>query len=143
MGPMSRSVGRPPETEPDGTVISKSLVNVTIPSKLADFLKKAGINRSKLFTRIVTMLYLSEICRFCFSTNINETLTGSRCDNCEKWIAFKSCPNCGADYDMRKDIFNKKNRGLLPSENPNYNHFCQSKSIEKGCTQCIKKRSRL
>ena len=54
MGPMSRSVGRPPETEPDGTVISKSLVNVTIPSKLAEFLKKAGINRSKLFTRIVT-----------------------------------------------------------------------------------------
>ena len=50
---MSRSVGRPAETDPDGAVITKSLVNVTIPTKLAEFLKKAGINRSKLFTRIV------------------------------------------------------------------------------------------
>ena len=140
---MARQVGRPPETEPDGTIVTKCLVNVTIPSKLAAFLKNAGINRSKLFTRIVTMLYLSEICRYCYSTNISETLTGSRCDDCDKWIMFKSCPNCGADYDMRKDIFNKQKRGLLPSENPNYNHFCQSKKIVKGCCNCIKEKARL
>lgn len=140
---MTRSVGRPPETEPDGTIVTKSLVNVTIPTKLAEFLKKAGINRSKLFTRIVTMLYMSEICKYCYSTNINDTLTGSKCNDCDKWLAFKNCSNCNAEYDMRQDIFLKENRGLLPSENPNYNHFCQSKKIVKGCTRCIKKRSRL
>ena len=140
---MSRGVGRPPETEPDGTVVSKSLVNVTIPSKLAEFLKQNGINRSKLFTRICTMLYLSEICRFCFSTTIIDTFTGSKCESCESWLTFKTCENCGSDYDMRKDIFDKKNRGLLPSANPNYNHFCQTKKILKGCTHCCKEKERL
>lgn len=140
---MSRNVGRPPETDPDGTVVTKCLVNVTIPSKLAEFLKKNSINRSKLFTRIVTMLYLNEICRFCFHTEITETLTGSKCEGCLSWLTFKQCANCNADYDMRKDIFDKKNRGLLPAQNPNYNHFCQSKKIELGCMKCIKKGDRL
>ena len=140
---MSRSVGRPAETDPDGTVIAKSLVNVTIPTKLAEYLKKAGINRSKLFTRIVTMLYLNEICRFCFHTEITETLTGSKCEGCLSWLTFKQCANCGANYDMRKALFDKNNRGMLPSDNPNYNHFCQSKKIELGCCKCIKQKDRL
>ena len=139
---MSRSVGRPPETDPDGTVIAKSLVNVTIPTKLAEFLKNAGHNRSKLFTRVVTMLYINEICRFCYSMQIVDTLVGSRCDKCDKWTQYKQCINCGADYDMAQDIFDKENRTLLPQDNPNYNHFCQSKKIEKGCSMCIKKKDR-
>jgi len=127
---MSKGVGRPPETDPDGTVITKSLVNVTIPTKLAEYLKTNGINRSKLFTRIVTMLYCREICRFCFSTKISDTLTGSKCQECETWLDFKKCVNCGADYDMRE--------GIGININPNYNHFKQSKKIEKGCCKCVK-----
>ena len=46
---MVKQVGRPPERDSEGNVISKSLVNVTIPTKLRDFLSKNKINRSKLF----------------------------------------------------------------------------------------------
>ena len=61
---MVRQVGRPPERDSEGNVISKCLVNVTIPTKLKlrDFLSENKINRSKLFTNVVTRLYMHQIC---------------------------------------------------------------------------------
>ena len=54
-------VGRPPQVDKDGKVISKTLVNLTIPVKLKEFLDKHVKNRSEFFTKIVTMLYIGEI----------------------------------------------------------------------------------
>jgi hypothetical protein len=136
-----RPVGRPPETGADGEIVAKSLVNVTIPTKLAQYLKDMKINRSKLFTRIVTMLYVNSICRYCYSLNMTETLTGSRCDDCEKWVAFKKCGNCGTDYDMRPYV-KRSNIDLLPVQNAHHNCFTQSDKIEMGCWACIKKEDR-
>ena len=59
---MVKQVGRPPERDSEGNIISKSLVNVTIPTKLRDFLSKNNINRSQLFTRVVTALYMHALC---------------------------------------------------------------------------------
>ena len=143
MGGCMRPVGRPPETGADGEIVAKSLVNVTIPTKLATYLKENKINRSQLFTRIVTMLYVNTICRFCYSLDITETLTGSRCEECQRWVDFKQCVNCSADYDMNEYVFDKEKRTLLPAENPKYNHFRQSKDVEMGCKRCIKKGDQL
>ena len=138
-----RPVGRPPETGADGEIVAKSLVNVTIPTKLAQYLKDMKINRSKLFTRIVTMLYVNSICRHCYSLNMTDTLTGTRCDECQKWVAFKKCPNCDKDYNMHEYLFDKTHRGMLPAENPAYNFFRQSKDVEMGCKSCIKEEDKL
>lgn len=124
-----RPVGRPPETEPDGTIIAKSLVNVTIPTKLASFLKDNKVNRSQLFTRVVTMLYINEICRHCYSTDLANKPVGISCNDCERWLSFKDCPNCGESYDLRQSI------GYL--KNPNYNCFGNDDDLNSGCQKCM------
>jgi len=75
-------VGRPPAVDKHGVVIQKSLVNVTIPSKLANFLKEKGINRSKLFTDVVMKLYNEELCPKCYGENLISTLVGTWCHDC-------------------------------------------------------------
>lgn len=124
-----RPVGRPPETEPDGTIIAKSLVNVTIPTKLASFLKENGVNRSQLFTRIVTMLYVDQICRYCYGTDLDNKPVGVECRSCEKWLSFNDCPNCGEMYDLRKSI------GYMANEN--YNCFSNDNDLNHGCQKCM------
>jgi len=128
---MANPVGRPPETEPDGTVVAKSLVNVTIPTKLANFLKENRVNRSQLFTRIVTMLYAGEICPHCYDSEIRKTPVGAQCQNCEKWISFNDCPNCSESYDLRESI------GYL--DNPDYNAFANNNDLDPGCQKCMPK----
>jgi len=128
------SVGRPPEVDSQGEVVQKSLVNVTIPSKLAKFLKEKGINRSKLFTDVVKKLYHNEICPRCYGTDLHKGLVGIWCQECEpaayrskKYFHFTTyfnCENCSTKYD------------------PPYNMFCQSKDILKGCYSCIPKDER-
>ena len=63
---MVKQLGRPAERDSQGNRISKSLVNVTIPTKLRDWLSDNNINRSRLFTRVVTMLYCHAICPKCY-----------------------------------------------------------------------------
>ena len=71
---MVRSVGRPPERDSEGNVVSKCLVNVTIPTKLRDFLADNKVNRSKLFTNVVTELYKKELCPKCYRRNITDSM---------------------------------------------------------------------
>ena len=123
------SVGRPPELDSQGEVVQKSLVNVTIPSKLANFLKRKRINRSKLFTDVVIKMYKKELCPRCYGEDIHKGLVGIWCADCEPasyrvqgnfhWIHFFNCENCGRKY------------------NPPYYMFTQSKEILKGCFECI------
>jgi len=123
-------VGRPPAVDKHGVVIQKSLVNVTIPTKLANFLKEKGINRSKLFTEVVKKRYNNEICANCYGEDIKITAVGSYCEECRvpgrgptKWIKLNNCENCGIKYQ------------------PGYNMFAQDGKIE-GCQDCIPPKER-
>jgi len=115
------SVGRPPELDSNGDIVVKSLVNVTIPTKLANFLKEKGINRSRLFTDVVSKMFEEELCPKCYSTKIAENILRVHCRECEATIKFKNCENCKSKYQ------------------PPFNMFAQpkDKSFEKGCYDCI------
>jgi len=126
------SVGRPPEVDSDGNTVLKCLVNVTIPTKLANFLKKKGINRSKLFRRSVENIYHGEICDICYSDSIQRTKVGRYCRDCNgnpneeiTWLTLLDCVNCGNRYQ------------------PPYNMFAQRKdNKDVGCWDCIPKKER-
>ena len=123
-------VGRPPEVDSEGKQVLKCLVNVTIPTKLANFLKEKGINRSKLFTEIVGKMYNKELCTRCYNETVEETLLGWHCSHCENYfkvkkiIEYKQCENCEKSYNIP------------------YNMFAQSKKILKGCWECIPEEER-
>ena len=128
-------VGRPPAVDKHGVVIQKSLVNVTIPTKLANFLKEKGINRSKLFTDCVKKLFEKELCPKCYGEKIETTVVGSYCYDCNKtghsgapitWLTLNNCENCGQKYM------------------PVYNMFAQPKdnSFLKGCFDCVPEEDR-
>ena len=126
------SVGRPPEVDNDGNTVNKCLVNVTIPTKLANFLKKKGINRSKLFRRCVENMYYGKLCDICYSDSIQNTKVGSYCRDCNgnpnkeiTWLTLLDCINCGTMYQ------------------PPYNMFAQRKdSKDQGCWDCIPEKER-
>ena len=131
----SRPVGRPPELDSEGKPITKCLVNVTIPVKLRDFLARNKINRSQLFTQVVTKMYENKICPKCYDDNIEETPSSFFCNNCSKgsrtaFLSFKECvnPDCDEYYNLIKN-------------HPEYNYFeveyDGSKIIKKGCSKCI------
>ena len=102
-----RPVGRPPQKDKDGEIITRSTVNVTIPSKLAEFLKEEGVNRSKLFTKAATELYQDRICPVCFTKDVKNTLIGIRCDGaCSRYadragaffFKFHRCMKCEQEF---------------------------------------------
>jgi len=117
-------VGRPPEVDSDGNKIDKTLVNLTIPVTLKNFLDKHVKNRSEFFTRVVTMLYVGEICPTCYSDSyLAKAPVGIECTNCDTWIQLFKCPNCEERYDPRQHI------GM--SINPHFNPAHGSKQCSK------------
>jgi len=114
-----RQVGRPAERDSEGNRISKCLVNVTIPTKLRDFLVKNNIPRSKLFRECVNRLYMHQICPKCYSDHVTDSLMAIRCDDCDIVIKYNKCQHCETQY-------NKKN---LPLGLKN--------SSEVGCETCV------
>jgi hypothetical protein len=95
---MVRAVGRPPERDSEGNVVSKCLVNVTIPTKLRDFLADNKVNRSKLFTNVVTELYKKELCPKCYRRNITDSMFAIVCEDCNVVIQYNNCSECNAGY---------------------------------------------
>jgi len=126
------SVGRPPEVDSEGNTVQKCLVNVTIPTKLANFLKEKGINRSKLFRDCVMKLYKGELCDKCYGDTIQKTKVGTYCRDCNgnpnnpiTWLTLSDCKNCGNRFQ------------------PPYNMFAQRKdNKDEGCWDCIPKKER-
>ena len=117
---MVKQVGRPPERDSEGNVVSKSLVNVTIPTKLRDFLAKHKINRSQLFTRVVTMLYMHQICPKCYEDHVTDGIMAIRCDDCDMVIKYNKCSQCKTPYNKNNLVEAIKG------------------SSEFGCTACLK-----
>ena len=99
-----KPVGRPPQVDINGEPIKKCLLNVTIPVELADFLRREGTNRSKLFTTAVSALYTHQICSTCYSKDITESQIGMHCKPCARydhkagWYHLKRCPVCKKQY---------------------------------------------
>jgi hypothetical protein len=99
-----KPVGRPPQVDINGDPIKKCLLNVTIPTELADFLRRKEVNRSKLFTKVVGQLYANEICSKCFSKDITESPIGMHCKPCSRydhkqgWYHLKRCTVCHKQY---------------------------------------------
>ena len=102
-------VGRPPETDEAGNAIAKTHVTLLIPSKLRDFCKdnaKTMGSMSQIFTRVVTMLYIRQICPKCYDTKFIKTFVGVQCENCttdysKYWLEFYNCPNCDEPYGQK------------------------------------------
>jgi hypothetical protein len=97
-------VGRPPEKDKNGETITRSTVNVTVPSRLIDFLKEEGVNRSKLFTKAATELYEERLCPVCFTKDVKVTAMGIRCDGaCSRYKTFffklHQCDQCERHYN--------------------------------------------
>jgi len=119
-------VGRPPQTDADGNRIDKTLINLTIPVTLKNFLDKYVKNRSEFFTEMVTKMYIGLICPKCYSDEyIHESPAGTECDNCHIWIKLNQCPNCATTYDPREFI------GV--DRNPHFNPAHGSKQ----CSKCM------
>ena len=95
---MVKQLGRPAERDSQGNRISKSLVNVTIPTKLRDWLSDNNINRSRLFTRVVTMLYCHAICPKCYDESVTDGIMAIRCDDCDMVIKYNNCSQCETPY---------------------------------------------
>ena len=84
MSEKRKGVGRPPEVDKDGKVISKTLVNLTIPVKLKEFLDKHVKNRSEFFTEMVTKMYIGLICPKCYhDEGIRDVPVGIECIYCD------------------------------------------------------------
>ena len=128
---MVKQVGSPPERDSEGNIVSKSLVNVTIPTKLRDFLSKNNINRSQLFTRVVTALYMHALCPKCYSDNVTDGLMAITCNDCECVVKYNNCSQCNTPYQRptvtRENVVIEGN--LVEAIKG---------SSEFGCTACLK-----
>ena len=127
---MVRAIGRPSEVDSEGNKISKCLVNVTIPTKLRDFLVDNNIPRSKLFREVVTDMYKKELCPKCFSRNISDTLFAIVCEDCTSVIQYKNCSECNTGYHRpAMDKHNNVIKGNLPIAIKGSDRF--------GCQVCL------
>ena len=128
---MVRSVGRPPEVDSEGNIVSKCLVNVTIPTKLRDFLIENDVNRSKLFTSIVKKMYMHQICAKCYGKNLTNGIMALTCDDCKSIIHYRECSQCDKLY--QRAAVTKQNEvieGNLPIAIKGSDKF--------GCSECQK-----
>ena len=127
-------VGRPPEVDSNGNKIDKTLVNLTIPVTLKNFLDKHVKNRSEFFTKVVTMLYIGEICPKCYSDDyISKAPVGIECTDCDIWIKLNDCSNCNTRMDPRETMV----QGLaLDVPNPHFNPF-KNDGDKFGCSKCM------
>ena len=99
----TKGVGRPPETDAAGKPVDKTQITLLVPTFLLGFLRKNKINRSQLFTRVITMLYLGEICPKCYGDDINKTYIGTMCRKCSTdartfFFIWNDCPSCNKQY---------------------------------------------
>ena len=122
MSMKKRGVGRPPETDGSGKQVAKTHVTLLLPVVLKDFLRRQpDMNMSALFTRVVTSLYLGEICPKCYDDeSVKTTHVGSYCSNCSTddrtlFFIWNDCPSCGVQYSRKNMTTNTwtKNKAVF------------------------------
>jgi hypothetical protein len=126
---MVRRAGRPAQIDSEGNRISKCIVNVTIPTKLRDFLIKNDVNRSKLFTDVVLRMHSTEICPKCYRENLTDGVMALRCDDCDKVIKYNECDACNAKYQNATVVNNVPIPGNRPIPIKGSDRF--------GCQVCL------
>jgi len=109
-----KRVGRPPKTDSTGNVIESKTINVNVPVKLVEFLNDQKVNRSEMFTKVVTDMYNGEICPSCYSAGVKSPV-GIQCDTCYNnyfqksglqktfWLKFFKCLNHDCDEMYNHD----------------------------------------
>jgi len=107
-----KRVGRPAKTDSTGNVIESKTINVNVPVKLVEFLKDQKVNRSEMFTKVVTDMYDGKICPNCYSEGEIGPV-GVQCITCYNnfyrrtgdtrtfWLKFNKClnPDCDEMYN--------------------------------------------
>ena len=135
-----KRVGRPAKTDSTGNVIESKTINVNVPVKLVEFLKDQKVNRSEMFTKVVTDMYNGLICPSCYSVG-EETPVGIQCISCYNnyyrrtgdtktvWLKFHNClnPNCDEMYN-HDNLFST----YLDPEDEKSGLF----NPQKGCQTC-------
>ena len=128
MVPNQKGAGRPPKTDGKGKQIATTHVTLTVPVNLKEFVQALpNPNMSALFTRIVTSLYIGEICPKCYSDNyIITSPIGKECTNCDIWVRLNNCPSCDRGMDPRQYIGMARNWNYNPAHG------------KANCSKCIK-----
>ena len=138
----TKQVGRPAKTDSTGNIIESKTINVNVPVMLVRFLKDHKVNRSEMFTKIVTDMYYGEICPNCYSKGEIGPV-GIQCVTCYNnyakrtgevrtfWLKFHHCLNPECDkmysYDNLFATYNDPDDVALGLFNP-----------VKGCQSCLK-----
>jgi hypothetical protein len=137
-----KQVGRPAKTDSIGNIIESKTINVNVPVKLVEFLKDQKVNRSELFTNVVTDMYNGKICPRCYSKGEIGPV-GIQCVTCSNnyskqtggeirtfWLKFHHCLNPDCDkmysYDNLFASYNDPDDVALGLDNP-----------VKGCKSCL------
>jgi len=137
-----KQVGRPAKTDSSGNVIESKTINVNVPVRLVEFLKDQKVNRSELFTKVVTDMHDGLICPSCYSKG-EISPVGVQCLTCYNnysrrtgetrtfWLKFHNCLNEDCDKMYSED-------NLFAT----YNNPDDVKSglfnPLKGCQSCLK-----
>jgi len=138
-----KQVGRPAKTDSTGNVIESKTINVNVPVKLVEFLKEMQVNRSEMFTKVVSDMYDGLICPRCYSEGESGPV-GVQCVTCSNnyskqtggeirtfWLTFHKClnPDCIKMYseDNLFATYNDPDDVALGLVNP-----------VKGCQSCLK-----
>jgi len=98
-----KAVGRPPQIDKNGEHIVRTTINVSVPVKLLEFLKREKIPRSELFNKVVTKMHEGQICPQCYTTDIVSNHIGTRCNSaCSRYQPYfyvrNSCPKCKKEF---------------------------------------------
>jgi hypothetical protein len=98
-----KSVGRPPQIDKNGEHIVRTTINISVPVKLLEFLKREGIKRSELFTSVVTQMHEDKICPKCYTLDVFKSGMGIRCNGaCSRYQPYfykrNKCPQCKCEF---------------------------------------------
>jgi len=98
-----KAVGRPPQIDKNGEHIVRTTINVSVPVKLLEFLKREKISRSKLFNKVVTLLHEKHICPKCYTTDVVNNHMGIRCNGaCSRYQPYfykkGKCDKCKIEF---------------------------------------------
>ena len=97
-----KPVGRPPKRDINNDVISRTTINISVPVRLVEYLKREEIPRSELFVTVVSQYEQHKICSVCFSVDIHESEIGMSCRPCSRyaptWYHLKRCTICQKQY---------------------------------------------